>query len=198
MSEQETRSFKEGDKFVANISVMDESEFSERFAEAGQIGQVVAVQDDDHPEAGGFRYAVVFWPSGIENFWDHAEIETKGRVLETGDPLLPSEDLWMAVQAVNMAIDFDNYNEDAGELILPAAGVQDIVARMETALGEPEHPLVDHDALSAAIGLFGEGRPATNDTVAFPISTVDAISAALGVAERMEPGFEAESAGMAI
>lgn len=161
-----------GTWFASSVAVIDDGEHNERCASAGAVGRIDGHGVPQRRRA-GWRYEVTFDPSGIRNFWDDAEIDAGGEILEAGDRRSPIAEQCRLAEAV--ASIYDEPETDGETILLDLETVSGIVVVFR-ATGSEDAVLAE----TLVIGL-----PVTEGKLAMPLSTADRIAGLAGVADRL-------------
>ncbi|MFG1270595.1 hypothetical protein V5F40_21835 [Xanthobacter sp. DSM 14520] len=171
-------------RFVSKIAVQDSGDYNERGAPAGQIGIIDSVVG--HP--GAIQYSVVFWPSGIANFWEPHELDQDGEPLLPGDPRAPAPALFDVVNQVNQWFVSDFVDEGADLLCVPVEAAAAAAVALHGALDDGEVcPVLDRDEIAAAVEILTQAMAAAGSgrEIQLSFETADLLAAAVGLADRL-------------
>ncbi|MFG1187813.1 hypothetical protein [Xanthobacter aminoxidans] len=171
-------------RFVSRVAVQDSGDYNERGAPAGQIGIIDSVIG----RADAVQYSVVFWPSGIANFWEPHELDQGAEPLLPGDPRAPSPALFDVVNQVNQWFVSDLVDEGADLLCVPVNDAAAAAAALQGVLDAGQVcPLLDGDELAAAVEILTQAIAAAGKgrEIQLSFETADQLAAAVGVADRL-------------
>ena len=171
-------------RFVSRIAVQDSGDYNERGAPAGQIGIIDSVIG----RADVVQYSVVFWPSGIANYWEPHELDEAAEPLLPGDPRAPNPVLFDAVSQINNWFVSDFVDDGDDLLCVPVEEAAAAAVALRGVLDAGQVcPVLDRDELAGAVEILTQAIAAAGSgrEIQLSFETADQLAAGVGLADRL-------------
>jgi hypothetical protein len=165
------QTLKDGTWIRSKVPVGDTGDYNERTAEAGALAKIERIGGSGE----NAQFSVVFWPTFITNFWDHAEVVSDAEILPDNHPDIPSEAEYDFASGVADIVADGEVDHDENTVTAPVEVVERILAGAKEGryAGNPE-----------VAKLLGEG----GEEVTLSFEEFDRLAEIAGVGDRLSSG----------